>query len=111
MLLQGRDASALIYLDRLLGELREEFLAAAMKGEIPGPAFWETGERRAFAEMRSKFFSRDARAFWRPKEIDIPDVEDFASRTQRHGERALAMTHRKLKNLPYVGHPDYREDS
>jgi hypothetical protein len=111
MLLHGRDAFALIYLDRKLGKLREEHLAAALKGEVPGPDFWETGERRAFAEMRSKFFSRDARAFWRPREIDMQDEVDFASRKQQLGERAVAITHRQLKSLPYVGHPDHREES
>lgn len=111
MLLQARDTSALIYLDRLLGKLREEFLAAALDGKVPSPGFYEAGERRALAEMRSKFFSREARAFWRPKEIDMGDDADFASRAQKTGERALAWTHRKLKSLPYVGQSDYREDS
>ena len=107
----ARDMLALSYFEKELGELREDYILAAKQGVLPDPDFLETRERGIFQETRARFYNREARSAWNPNQPDeVTDEQDFASRTQKIAERALFITHRKLAGIPFLGHPDYREE-
>jgi hypothetical protein len=100
---EARDVLATLYLDKHLTTVRERLLERAVAGAHIPPDALRAGEREAYAEMRQRFYTAQARA---PLGADIAarnDEEDWAERTQKLAEYVIVSNHRLLASLPFVG--------
>lgn len=97
-------------LDRLLSQLREEYLDKALAGSPPGDDFWPPREQAVVDEIIRCFFNIKAREAVNPEDAaNISDQEDFDGHGQKLVEHAIWMTHALLKQIPYVGQEEYRD--
>lgn len=107
----ARDHAAVIYYLKALEGLREAHLEKSIDGvEIP-PDFWEKGEDAAVEWTKWEYFNLEVRrVFLHPDEAEtLTDEEDFAARSTELAEMGAYETHRTLKGIPWVGHPDFEQ--
>jgi hypothetical protein len=107
MLAEARDILATMFLEKQLGMLREELLARALEGRPADAEFQEKAERAIIEEFKRRFYNQEVRQLVKPW-AKAGDEEDFEKRTQKLGEHATWMTHRKLVAIPFVGQPEQR---
>jgi hypothetical protein len=106
-----RDLMAVFFYEAALGHLRELHLRERLEGYTPGPGFWKEGEKEAWQEMKRRYYGKEAREYLGDAvEPGTDDATDFENRTQKLTEIGIVMTHGILKEIPYVGHPEYRDE-
>ena len=109
MLPEVRDILATLFLEKQLGILRERYLDASLAGNPPDDEFYPTGEAAIREEFKRNFYNaRIRRLFKQNDDGQTGDEEDFAGRTQLALEQAIWFTHRRLAEIPYAGHQQYR---
>jgi len=110
MLAAARDVWATFFLDKQLSLLREQHMRDVIENRPTHSDYWSDGERRILGELRSNFYSHQARLLVRPLEADqVTDDQDYAGRTQKLAEGAILSTHRTLTQIPFIGQPGYSE--
>ncbi|MBT8397240.1 MAG: hypothetical protein HKO65_14835 [Gemmatimonadetes bacterium] len=97
-----RDVSAIFTLEHELGRLREAYLDAVLEGRAPETSFWTDGEERVFTHVREAHFSRPVRVLMDPEDKRTDD-EAWKERDSVVGEEAALWSHRRLKEIPFVG--------
>ena len=111
MLAETRDILATFFLEKQLGILRERYLAESLAGDPPGDEFFATGEADIREKFRRNFYNEQIRRLFKPGDNgQTGDEEDFAGRTQLALEQAIWFTHRRLAEIPYAGHEQYRDE-
>jgi hypothetical protein len=111
LLAAARDIASMFVLDALLSRLREEYLEKVLEGSPPADDFWPAGEQAAVEELKRRFYNQQAREAVKPGEAEeIDDQKDFDTHGQKLIEHAIWMTHALLKQTPFVGQEEYRED-
>jgi hypothetical protein len=107
----ARDTAASFYYLELLQYLRDRHLERAARGQTIAPDYWTRGEAAALEEIRRQFYDADTRRiFMAPdKAAALNDAQDFEARSTKMVEMAMLETHRLLVQIPWVGHPDYRD--
>jgi len=105
----ARDTAASIYYLKALEGLRENHLERSINGEELPVDFWEKGEDASLEWTKVEFFTLKARQiFFLPGKAEaLTDEEDFAARSTELAEMGIYESHRILKGIPWVGHPDY----
>lgn len=112
MLAGARDIWAAFFLEKRMGALREDYMQAVIDGRSPGPDYWTAGEQAIWQDLKSNFYDQRARQFIKAgAESQISDEEDYAGRTQKLMEAALLSTHHKLAQIPFVGQPEFSEQT
>lgn len=110
LLAAARDTASMSALDKLLSQLREEYLDKALAGSPPGDDFWPPREQAVREEIMRRFFNIKAREAVNPDEAaKIDDQKDFEGHGQKLVEHAIWMTHALLKQIPYVGQEEYKD--
>jgi hypothetical protein len=108
LLAAARDTASMTALDKLLSELREQYLEKALAGSPAGEDFWPAGEQAVVEEIIRCFFNQKAReAVNRDEASKMDDQKDFEGHGQKLVEHAIWMTHALLKQIPYVGQEGY----
>ena len=105
----ARDTAASIYYLKALEGLRDNHLEKSIDDEDIPADYWEKGEEAALEWTKVEFFNLKARRiFFLPEKAEaLTDEEDFAARSTELAEMGIYETHRILKGIPWVGHPDY----
>lgn len=105
-----RDLLSVIYLEKRLSLLREDYLERSLSGMSLNENFIRQQEKVILQDMKKNFFSGAVQEFLRySNSQDLSDEEDFVGRSQKLTERAVILTHRKLLAIPYVGQEGYTE--
>jgi len=120
----GRDIGAMFALDKLLSQVREEYMELALSGQTPDNSFWEKREAAVFDTIRKEFFDIEKRKSSGPDEPEYGQTNKTFSgsgTTSKMGgdekvpslhlnghsqhllEHAIRMTHEITKHIPYVG--------
>ncbi len=108
MLTNMRDLLAVMFLEKRLGQLREDHLERSLSGAKLGENFIREQEKLILQDMKKDFFSGPLSEFVRyPNNQDINDKDDFLNRSQKLTEKAVILTHRKLLAIPYAGQKEY----
>ncbi len=108
---EARDVMAVLFLERRLAALREQYLATVVSGTVPGPEFLPRGEDAAYRAVVDRFYNADTRAaIWPDGGAPASDEDDFQARTQKLAEFATLSAHRTLQAIPCVGQSDIRDD-
>jgi hypothetical protein len=105
----ARDTAASLFYQKALEGLREAHLEKSINGEEIAADFWRKGEDAALDAMKSEFFNLQVRrAFFLAEKAEaLTDEEDFSARSTELMEMGTYEIHQILKEIPWVGHPDY----
>ena len=109
----GRDTAASLFYLEQLNRLREEHLERVLRGETVPPDFWQQGEARVLEQTKREFFNRRLRdLFLAPAQAAaLSDDQDFAARSTGLVEMGMLESHRALAKIPWVGHPDFGDQT
>ena len=111
MLKSIRDVAAVLFLENKLGLLREEFLNLIVAGNSPDMEDWASREDAVMENFKHEFYNAKLRQLIETDHNkDIDDDEDFNNRSQKFMEFAVFKNHKRLQEIPCVGHPDFSED-
>lgn len=106
----ARDTASALYYQKALEALRERHLARSLDGETLPSDFWDRGEAEALEATKREFFNLKARQIFLPDRADsMTDDEDFRARATELMELGALETHRVLREIPWVGHPDHED--
>ncbi|PIE66988.1 MAG: hypothetical protein CSA23_06260 [Deltaproteobacteria bacterium] len=105
-----RDVAAILFLEDNLGLLREKYLNLALSGNPPDPKFWDTLENNVMKDLKLQFFNPRIRKLIKSENDTTSDDEDFNNHSQKLIEFAVIKNHKRLQEIPHVGHPDYFVD-
>lgn len=101
MLLEaGRDTAAMFFLDTRLAALREAYVDRVLAGETPPETFWRDGERRVLEEVEHRFYTG---------EVQASLGGTFDEHSQKLVEHGVRLAHETLREIPFVGQPEYRD--
>jgi hypothetical protein len=110
MLEEARDISAICFLERRLGALREEYLSAMIEGKSILPGYLHRCENAILEEMKREYYNQNIRQLVKSSAAStLSDKEDFANHSQKLAEEATLIAHRKLACIPFIGQAEYRE--
>jgi len=111
MLKSMRDVAAVLFLENKLGLLRDELLNLAIAGNPPDMEDWASREDAVMENFKHEFYnSKVQRLIKADDSKDIDNDEDFNNRSQKFMEFAVLKNHKRLQEIPYVGHPDFSEN-
>ena len=102
MLAAARDVLATFFLDKRLGQLREEYIERALNRDELDENYWTRGEEESHRGVKEQFYTQGLRQIVKPNAPES-DEEDYRRRSQRVGEHAIVMTHNLLRAIPFVG--------
>lgn len=99
----ARDTAATFFLADALSRVREEHMERALAGDPPDDGFWEDREEAVMEALKRRYYTASVRDVVKPDDGEMSDDDDFASRDQELTERAIWLTHERLKAIPFVG--------
>lgn len=106
----ARDTAATFFLADALSRIREEYMERVLAGEAPGREFWDEREEAVLEALKRRYYNAEVRAAVRPEAGAMSDDEDFDSRGQELTEKAIWLTHERLKAIPFVGRSGVSDD-
>lgn len=106
----ARDTAATFFLADALSRVREEYMERALAGDPPDEGFWKNREEAVMEALKRRYYTSSVRDVVKPDAGDVSDDDDFASRDQKLTERAIWLTHERLKAIPFVGQEETAAD-
>ncbi len=101
--------AAAFRLENRLGNLRERYMQRVIEGDQPDDTYWETGLDNIMIELNSSLASTNSsNESGNGEALDSQGkISELDQGPQRLTVMAILKTHEKLRNIPFVGQPEY----